>query len=494
MIKNTIKMGLLAAVVALSGCDSFLDINTSPNSPSEEILTTSDIFPGAEIAVCTSYSGTMRMLGGYYAEQYGGVPGNSNYNSNSQFSVGTGTANGFWYNLYVKGLTNLHTVISKADAEGDKGTKLAAVVMRALTYMSLVDAVGEVPYTEANDVDNFPMPHFDDGKVVYEGILAELEDAVKGVAPTDLVCKNFLFSDGRAEGWIKTANALRLRMLMRMSNVENVQAKLAALIAENNFPTSDVAWAGFWTDANEKCNPFFRGYGDASYSYTKKNISLNLSVVKTMEAADDPRMGGVMQKNNEGKYFGGLSGNTLADADGITANTMSLPSVKFDSPAYIITVAEIEFFLAEYEARYGSAAAAADHYKAAIEASCQTYGVDYSPTIINAYPWDAANWKKCIGIQKWVHLSGTDNYEAWCELRRLGYPAFGSVSGADLFNGGSLDFDIYVPGTLYTPYTVSATVGENKILQRFPYPSDAAARNSNTPANKGDLVPVFWAE
>ena len=434
------------------------------------------------------------MHGGYYAEQYGGVPGNSNYNANSQFNVGTGSGNGIWYNLYAKALSNLQEIILKADANGEKGTKLAATVLRATAFTALVDAFGEVPYYEAADVDNYPMPHFDNGKDIYEGLLNEIDEALQGVSPSDVVATNFLYSNKLAEGWIKAANALKLRMLMRMSNVENVQAKVAALIAEDNFPTSDVAWKGIWADQNEKCNPFFRGYGDASYSYTKKNISLNVTIVKTLEAADDPRIESIMQKNSEGKYFGGLSGNTLFDVSGVTVNTMSLPSVTFDSPAYLITKAEIEFFLAEYEVRYGSAAAAAEHYQKAIEASCETYGVDFSTSITDAYPWDAANWQKCIGIQKWIHLSGTHNYEAWCELRRLRYPAFGSVTAADIYNGGDLDYDIYVPGTLYTPYTVSATVGENHLLQRFPYPSDAAARNNNTPTNKGDLVPVFWAE
>lgn len=494
MNKYTIKMGLLAAVIALSGCDSFLDINTSPNSPSTENLSSGDIFPGAEIAVCTSYGGEMKMLGGYYSQQYGNVPGSSNYNANSQFNVGTGTGNGIWYNLYIYGLNNLKVVIDKADEEGDRGTKLAATVMRVLTYTSLVDAFGEVPYLEAGDVDVFPMPHFDNGKDVYNGVLSELDAALAGVEPTDLVCKNYLFDDGVADGWIKTANALKLRMLMRMSNVENVQSKVAALIAENNLPTSDVAWAGFWTDQNEKCNPYYRGYGDASYSYTTKNISLNVSIVKTMEDYEDPRMSSIMQLNDEGKYFGGLSGNTLSNVSGVTVNTMSLPNIKYNSPAYVVTVAETEFLLAEYEARYGSASAAADHYEKAIEASCDTYGVGPASSILNAYPWDSSNWQKCIGIQKWIHLSGTNNFEAWCELRRIGYPAFGSITAADMFNSGALNYEIYEPGTLYTPYTVSSTVGENKILQRFPYPSDATARNSNTPTNKGDLVPVFWAE
>ncbi len=494
MNKNIIKTGLLAAVVALSGCDSFLDINTSPNSPSEDQLTTSLIFPGAEMSLCTSYCGELRMHGGYYAEHFGGVPGNSNYNSNSRFEVGTGSGNGVWYNLYIKGLNNLQTVIEKADAEGDRGTKLAATVVRTATYATLVDMFGEVPYSEAFDVENHPMPHFDNGKDIYKGILDELDAALSGVLPTDNVCTNFLFPNGMADGWIKTANALKLRMLMRISNVENVQSQIAALIAEDNFPTSDVAWKGCWSDNSNNASPYYRMYGNGSYSYTKKNISYNLTIVNTLEDCNDPRLSAFMNRNTKGEYFGGMAGNTLADVGGVSANTMSMPLSSYSTPAYLITVAEIEFFIAEYEARYGNASAAAEHYRQAIEASCDTYGVAFTASITNAYPWNATNWKRCIGIQKWIHLAGCNNFESWCELRRLGYPTFGEVSGADIFNGGDLNYDIYVPGTLYTPYTVSANIGDNKILQRFPYPSDAAARNSNTPANKGDLVPVFWAE
>ncbi len=492
MIKNTIKMGLLAAVVALSGCDSFLDINTSPNSPSGAMLSTSDIFPGTEMALCTSYCGEMRMLGGYYSQHFGNVPGSGNYEENSRFNIGTSGGNGLWYNLYIYGLNNLGVVIEKAEADNDKATKLAATVIRAATFEALVDAFGDVPFTEAADVDNYPLPHFDNGADIYAGILAELDEALKGVDPAEMVCTNFLFSDGRADGWIKTANALKLRMLMRVSNVQNVQSQLAALIAENNFPTSDVAWTGIWADQNEKCNPFFRSYGSASYSYTSNNISMNVAVVKTLEESADPRISAMMNRNDVGEYFGGLSG--VKTMNGVTANTMSQPAVKFNTPAVLISLAEIEFFLAEYEVRYGSAAAAAAHYQKAIEASCDTYGVEFSSTITDAYPWDAANWKRCIGIQKWIHLAGCNNYEAWCELRRLRYPEFSTVTGEDMYDNGTVNYDSYEHGKLYTPYSVNANLGQGKILQRFPYPSNASDRNSNVPAYKGDATPLFWAE
>ena len=115
---------------------------------------------------------------------------------------------------------------------------------------------------------------------------------------------------------------------------------------------------------------------------------------------------------------------------------------------------------------------------------------------MEAYPWNQSNWAECIGIQKWVALSGTNNYEAWCELRRLKYPAFGTVTGADLYNVVTDDYQpgLLEPGTLYTPIQVNGLLGSNKLLQRWPYPEASANRNSNVPDYKGDGTPVFWAQ
>ena len=102
-------------------------------------------------------------------------------------------------------------------------------------------------------------------------------------------------------------------------------------------------------------------------------------------------------------------------------------------PVNLITVSEIEFFKAEYYARYGTSADAESHYKAAIEASFTSAGLsaaDATDIYTNYYPWDNANYAKLIGIQKWIALGGTNNFEAWCEMRRLKYPAFGTVTGA----------------------------------------------------------------
>src|SRR5690606_36451408 len=108
------------------------------------------------------------------------------------------------------------------------------------------------------------------------------------------------------------------------------------------------------------------------------------------------------------------------------------PAMRYNSPVYLITKAETEFFIAEYYARTGAAADAKMHYEAAITESFLSAGLDAADAeavYTGVYAYDNADYKRLIGIQKWVALAGTNNFEAWRELRRLKYPTFGSVSG-----------------------------------------------------------------
>jgi hypothetical protein len=166
-------------------------------------------------------------------------------------------------------------------------------------------------------------------------------------------------------------------------------------------------------------------------------------------------------------------------------------------PVYLISLFETEFFLAEYHARYGTPADAETHYKAAIEASFASAGATGASDIYTTqYPWNNSKYAELIGIQKWIALGGTNNFEAWSEMRRLKYPAFSTVKGADIFNESTDTYspDAYIPGTLYTPVNRNSELGDATLLQRFKYAENSATRNNNAPENPGDGVPVFWAK
>lgn len=489
---------LFAAALAITSCDSYLDINQDPNSPTEENMTPAMIFPGAEMSLANSYGNFLRISGGYFAQQYSQLFGTSNYLDFSQFTMSATRSSGTYTNLNANCLNNMKSVLELAAADEDWGTYLAGTVISGFAYQALVDCYGETPYTEGLDISNLS-PKYDDGLTVYEGVLADVNDALGKVSSASLVCTNFLFGNSNVNNWVKLANALKLKMLMRMSDTQNVQSALAALIAEDNFPAADVSWSGIWTDESGKANPFYQEEFATYFGSGQINVIANLALVRTMQDSNDARLKAFFSPNTKsGEYTGGVSGTNFSTSKSYQSDYFCRPKMAYNSPVYLITLSEIEFFLAEYQARYGTSASAESHYKAAIEASFATAGISGAVEIYTTYyPWDNANYKKVIGIQKWVALSGTNPFEAWCEVRRLKYPAFGTVSGSDIYKE---DTDTYsptslVPGTLYTPIKNNSKLGANKVLQRFEYAESSANRNSNTPKQSDTHVatPVFWA-
>lgn len=494
MTMKKIFILLFSACLVLTSCQEFFDINQDPNAPASENVTSDMIFPGAEMQLCATYGDFMRITGGYYAQHYAHSFGTSNYMDYSQFKMSATRSSTAYTQLTSKGLKNYEVLREKSSENGDWGTYLAATVLRAFTFQVLADCYGEIPYTEALDASNLA-PKYDDGQTIYKGILAELDEALSKVTGSETVATNFLYTGKTADSWIKFANALKLKILMRMSDDSSVRSALDAVVNANNFPTADVAWADIWTDQVGQANPFYQEEFALYFGSTQINVVLNVALERTMKAADDNRLGAFFSVGSGNEYHGGVSGSNFSTSKTYQSAYWSRPVAKYNDPVYLISLSEIDFFLAEYHARFGNASSAAKYYEEAIKASFASAGVDGAEEVLAAYPWSASNYARCIGIQKWVALSGINSFEAWCEMRRIGYPAFGSLTGKDITDEG----DTYTPealpaGQLYTPIQINANLGNAKLLQRWPYPESSSSRNSNTPSYKGDGTAMFWAE
>jgi hypothetical protein len=487
---------LFAILLGLASCKDYLDINTDPNSPSDENVNAGMILPGVEMNLAASYGNFLRIVGGYYAQHYAHNFGTSNYVDYSQFKMSATRSSNTYLQLYTRVLKNLEVIREQATANEEWGTYLAATTLRVFTYQVLVDAYGEVPYTEGLDLGNLS-PAYDDGLTVYNGILAELDEALSKATPSSLVATNFLFGTSTAEEWIQFANALKLKILMRMSKVENVDTQLTALVNEGNFPTTDVSYDDIWADEAGKASPYYQEEYATYFGSTQINVVANLAYMQTMLESEDPRAQKFFMPNSNSEYTGGVSGTNFSTSKLYQSDYFCRPVFKYDMPVYLITVSEIEFFLAEFYAKKGSGVVAEQHYKAAIEASFASAGASNAEYVYTThYKWNIANYEQLIGIQKWIALGGTNNFEAWCELRRLKYPAFGTVTGAQIYNVANDVFspELYVSGTLYTPIQYNTDLGAGKVLQRLRYAESSVSRNNNAPKDKGDATPVFWAQ
>ena len=349
---------------------------------------------------------------------------------------------------------------------------------------------------------NNATPHYDSGETIYKGIIAEINDALSRAKATDRVCTNFLFPGQTADPWIKFANALKLKLYSRMGGSDG---EIAALLDEANFPEADVAYEGCWANENGSLSPFYAEEISSSWGSTQINVVANIAIIGSMIVKDadggvvyeDPRLPAFFLKNGSGNYTGGISGSNFSTSSSYKAAYWCRPVGSYDMPVYLLTRAEIAFFAAEYFARNGRAMEAEIAYKMAVAESFATCGVDGADGFVAQWPYDQNNYKKSIGIAKWIALAGVNPFEGYCELRRLKYPAFGTVKGTDMYNendDASYQPGKYVAGTLYTPIKVFGPVGDNQLLQRFPYAESSSARNSNAPAFPGYTTPIFWAQ
>lgn len=498
-MKKIFLTTIAAAALSLTSCDSYMDINVDPTTPSADGLTTSLMLPTVEMNLAASYGNFMRITGGYYSQQYAQQFGTSNYLDYSRFTMSATRSSSLAYTqIYLRVISNANGVIEKAKAAGENGTILAATTLKAFAYATLVDNYGETPYSEALQ-SSITQPKFDEGREVYDGILAELDDALKNANANDVIATNFLFPNSNATNWIRFAKALKLKLLTRISNVDDsVLPQIKAIIDSNDLPTTDVAWAGCWSNTAGSESPFYAEEFATNWGSTQTNVVANLALVNTMQQPDytDPRLAAFFNVNDEGVYAGSVSGTNLTGSS-YTDKSFSRPVASYNMPVYLITVSEINFFIAEYYARTNNAANAAKAYADAISASFASAGVSGVDAYLTKFPYNQSEWKKSIGIAKWVALSGVNNHEAWCELRRLHYPAFDTnVTAATFFNGGTVDGSAYVPGTLYTPMQVDNLVGLNQTLERWPYAEAATSANSNAPKQDNTIYkkPVFWAK
>ena len=501
-IITTIVLGL-----ATVSCDSYLDINQDPNSPSEGNMSTDILMPAVEMNLAGSYGDFLRITGGYYAQHYTQTFGTSNYLDYSQFKMSATRSSSTYTQLYQRALKNIETIRSLAAAKQEWGSYLAATTLRAFIFQTLVDCYGSVPYSEAFNVAN-TSPKYDEGQVVYAGVLKELDEALKKASAGDKVATNFLYQGERAANWIKFANAVKLKLLMReVDVVDSALQKAGAIIAEGNLPSADVEYSGIWKNESGQMSPFYAEEFSSAWGSNQINVVANLAIIGTMCQRDeddnviyeDPRLSAFFEKNGSGTYRGGISGTNFSTSATYKSDYWCRPVASYDMPVYLITVSEIEFFKAEYYARKNQVAEAQAHYEAAIEASCATAGVGGAATVIAQFPYDQNNYKKSIGISKWIALAGTNNFEAWCEVRRLNYPAFGNVSGSDMYDelhDASYRPDLYQPATLYTPIKVEDKLGANQILERWPFAESSSSRNSSTPkfADSDFKNPIFWSK
>lgn len=446
MLKNILSIILVA--FALSSCNDQLDeINRNPNAtetPLAPFLLTGSLKHGADLywGSNSSFNSSLLFIQQWAKIQY--TEPDRYQISNTDTEITT-----LWDTGYATLITDLNTILAFPEAQANSNFKGIALALRSWTFLLLADTYGDVPYKEAGQVVN---PAYNTQREVYLGLLEDLVEAQKLLDASKNAVTGDIVYNGDISKWKKFVNSLRLRIALRISDREadlakqtiaSVVADPAGLISNNN-----ETFKFIYTSSPQQ-NPA------AAWFETRDDYRISKTIVDKLYGLSDPRLSIYAQRPSDtsvDRYVGAANGLSNSDANNQGFAKTSKPGTYFlksESPAVIFSYAEVLFGLSEAVARGFITGDAEAYYKQAITASLNQFGIT-DVNIISQYlnqttvEFDASNYKKSIGEQKWIAFFG-QGLDAFAEWRRLDYPEL--TPGSATVLEGKMPLRFFYPGT-----------------------------------------------
>lgn len=389
----------------------------------------------------------------------------------------------YWGTAYSDILIDLK-FLTKSESSAYSGVGKA---LTAYVFQGLVDHFGDIPFTEALSGEiadgGILLPKYEQSNAVYTSLIAIVDDAINDLSTassSDIGADDFVYG-GDVQKWMKFANSLKLRILMRTSEIAPNGDAIKSLIANGTFIESDadvaeVPFSGAAGGFNPMYARFEWGVGDF---YFASNATLDL-----LDDLNDPRGTAFYSPASTGTFKGNLRGIIQGSVDrdvpftDPSSDYSGSSSKAYDKANSVILMSdwEVWFLRAEADARYGTADTDSDAFATAIANNFAYLGVsgaaDYVATLNYGGNLDAKIDK--IATQKWIAMNGTQEDEGWIETRRFDRPA------SRLFTAGIFQ---------NPPYSV---LGPGKFPSIWLVPASERSLNPNAPAQRVITDKVFW--
>lgn len=470
-MKNPIKIFFclfIGFAVLLSGCSDYLDINEDPNNPTDAPLS------GLMTNTTFETSQGVFALGNttsFYV-QYLASP-NPATSTDIQEPV---RYDGTWFTFYDL-MTDLAVLQQKAEDEGATEYLGAAKIMMALNLATVVDAWGNVPYSEAFFVETLT-PGYDDAANLYNTVFTLLDEGIADIqqegSTSSLGNDDFIYQ-GNINKWVQLGNMLKARYLNHLSGQSSYSPSEILAALDNGMTANDDDAQVVYLE--EQRNPW------ASVAIANAGLILggwlSEQIVQQMDGTTygvfDPRIEAFTDTTDGGDYVGTRNGAGRGSAPPagercvITTNTFYAQTT---APILIATYAEQKFIEAEAAFRDGQTSRAYQAYLGGIEAHMDKMGIEASAK--NDYMTDPAVAVGEGGLT--IDLIFKEKYtamylhpEAWVDARRYDYQYEGMEVPANLnpdLNG--------------------------QFIRRLVYPNSETQRNSANVPEVTLLDRIFW--
>jgi hypothetical protein len=221
-----------------------LDINVNPDSPTNRSGSVAYRLPGMQFWMGHTYQTTGFFTALINQQITLSNRGGDRYGDLADWTSINITASVYPYQAFFVGAAaSFDDVYIMAEAEGAYHYMGVIKLFRAMGFMAMGDVYGEMPYTEALGADiNAP---YDDGKTIFNGALAELDEAIELFKKTQEIGATSLaegdaWNDGDAAKWLKMCYGLKARWLNNLSKKSDLYNPTAILEALNNAPQSNT--------------------------------------------------------------------------------------------------------------------------------------------------------------------------------------------------------------------------------------------------------------
>jgi hypothetical protein len=501
---NQYLIAFLLLGFSFSACKKdFFDINENPNSATETQITTELILPFAlhntAVQTALGYDPLHRWMG-YWSPSGSFSPNaeESTYNITGNFMAGK------WGGI-ADVLFDLHKAEEKARVANQPYYVAIAMIMKAHLFQNLVDMYGNVPYSQAFNMGDFSTPVYDKGEDIYRSLHAKLDTAVQimktATVPSTATTTDIVYK-GNSALWIRLANTIKLRLLIRTSEITpNPTEELTKIKANGGVLQSNqtaAAQPGYINDIGKQ-SPFYGSFGlTVAGNQANEFNRANAYMIGLLRNSDDPRLSRFYKPaaspvSASVPYVGTVYGAPPNDQvnGSRTSNIGPGLAASAEQPAWIVTSVESMFLQAEAVARgwdIGSPFATAKAaYEAAVRESfiwlkagaseaasitaANTYMTNYARANWNNAGTTTSSQVRFIVFQKYLALNGINALEAWSDYRRLGIPE-----------------DV--------PISIRPDKVSNTLPVRLLYPTGESAVNASAVSAQGSINPftstLFW--
>jgi hypothetical protein len=222
---SKLKYILLGSLLVLgaTSCKKWLDVNTDPSNPSNATAAEQNRLPWIQKFYCYTSGVTnfrTSLIAGIYYSNTASVTGNVNAFSTTWTVPGTSVNITPYQTWFIEVAANLNDLYNSAQKKGAYHYMAAADVFHALGFMQMLDVYGEMPYSEA--LTETPSPTFDDGKTIYYGCMAKLNEAIDLFSKTQdatapKLASGDMWNNGDVNKWIKLCWGLKARYMLKLS-------------------------------------------------------------------------------------------------------------------------------------------------------------------------------------------------------------------------------------------------------------------------------------